>query len=94
MKKENVVQAVDLEKFTENLENLEGSEERRVFEIVMKAKSVEDLLKAEITAEQVFSCMKNMKTLAEHLENNVLTTENMFEKMQKVISSGKRRVLL
>ena len=91
---ENVVQAVDLEKFTKNLMNLEGEEERNVFETVMKAKSVEDLLVANITAEQVFSCMKNMKTLAAQLEHNVLTAENMFAKMQTVVSSGRRRVLL
>ena len=91
---DNMVQAVDLEKFTKNLTNLEGLEERNVFEIVMRAKSVEDLLTADITAEQVFSCMKNMKTLAAQLENNVLTTENMFAKMQKVVSSGRHRVLL
>lgn len=91
---DNMVQAVDLEKFTKNLTNLEGLEERNVFEIVMRAKSVEDLLAADITAEQVFSCMKNIKTLATHLENNVLTTENMFAKMQKVVSSGRHRALL
>lgn len=91
---ENIVQAVDLEKFAKNLTNLGGLEERNVFETVMMAKSVEDLLTADISAEQVFSCMKNMRTLAAQLEENVLTTENMFARMQHVVSSGRHRVLL
>ena len=90
----DIITKVDLRKFTDNVMELKGFDEREIFETVMKAKKVEDLLSADITAEQVFSCMKNIKTLSAQLEEQVLTAENMFNNMKSVISSGKRKVLL